>query len=277
MVKRIILIMALFLNSSLALADPGLTDSQKTDYSFKKLKSLGRTTQNKAYYEESEPGGILLDNSALITDSIPSTPPSTTTSTVKCYIPTPGDGRLLLTVDSSVAGSKCWKAKVTGVTQKNWIPPYYGSGYAARIFKSDNSTEIPTTDSSDWIFDYESGVLTFEGTCPDTGGIYLHAYKYVGNLGALVKAQIDSEAEFDALLFDVEGEISAGTTAQFFRGDKTWSSTLVGNFTANNIIVPAAGKIYLDGGTDTYITFNSTNNTIEFYIDNTYCGEISKP
>ena len=163
-----------------------LTDAQKLDYAFKKLKSLGRTASAKAYYEESEPGGILIPNATVFTDTIPSTPPPATTAVVKCYIPAPGDGRLLLTVDGTVASSKCWKATV-GTVQKNWIPPYYATAYAARIFKSDGTTEIPTTDPSDWIFDYESGVLTFDGTCPDTGGIYLHAYQYVGGLGGIAK------------------------------------------------------------------------------------------
>ena len=68
-----------------------LSDSEKIDYVFKKVKNLGRTSSSKAYYEESEPGGVLLQNSRLIMDPIPVTPPISTTGIVKCYTPA-GDG-----------------------------------------------------------------------------------------------------------------------------------------------------------------------------------------
>jgi len=43
----------------------------------------------------------------------------------------------------------------------------------------------------------------------------------------------------------------------------------------SDISVTTGKKIYLDGGTDTYIVFNSSANDIEFYIDNTLAGAFS--
>ena len=40
--------------------------------------------------------------------------------------------------------------------------------------------------------------------------------------------------------------------------------------------IPSANSIYLDGGKDTRIHFNSSNSTIEFYIDNELVGHIDK-
>ena len=40
-----------------------LTDTTKLDWAFKALKALGMTSTAKAYYEETEAGGIILDNS----------------------------------------------------------------------------------------------------------------------------------------------------------------------------------------------------------------------
>ena len=55
-----------------------LSDAEKIDYVFKKVKNLGRTSSAKAYYEESEPGGVLLQNSRLLMDPVPATPPLST-------------------------------------------------------------------------------------------------------------------------------------------------------------------------------------------------------
>jgi len=163
-----------------------LTDTTKLDWAFKALKALGMTSTAKAYYEETEAGGIILDNSYIWTGSIPTTPPTVTTGDVKPFVSgTTLPGRLLLTVDTSVASSKAWKAvsgaAPTGSILKEWVTPSYGNAYAVRIYRSDNTTEIPTTDASDWLFDYKAGVLAFQDACPDTGGIYLHGYYYQGN------------------------------------------------------------------------------------------------
>jgi len=154
-----------------------LDDTTKTDWIFKKLIQFGRTTNDKAYYEESESNKVFVHQSQILADTIPTTPPATSTSVIAAYTPS-GDGRLLLTKDASVAGSKAWKSNLT-----NWIPHTYNAGYFPRIYESDNTTEIPTTDSSDWYFDYETGILTFENTPPDTTGIYLEGYQYIGAVG----------------------------------------------------------------------------------------------
>jgi hypothetical protein len=154
-----------------------LSDTNKTDFLFKKSLKTARTSSDKAYYEESISTKNLVHQADILMGCVPSTPPVATTDVVKCYT-LAGDGRLALVKDTTVADSKAWKSNL-----ENWIPPSFGTGYFVRIYESDGTTEIPTTDSSDWLFDYESGVLTFQGDCPDASGIYLEAYQYIGVVG----------------------------------------------------------------------------------------------
>ena len=75
-------------------------------------------------------------------------------------------------------------------------------------------------------------------------------YTFPDSTGTVsLKEQFDTEAEFDSFLFDVESEIAAGTTAQFYRGDKSWSSTLVGTLTADGLTLGQSEYITL--GTQT--------------------------
>ena len=76
---------------------------------------------------------------------------------------------------------------------------------------------------------------------------------------------IDTEAEFDALLFDVESEIAAGTTAQFYRGDKTFTGTLIGTLTSDGLTL--GNNENLTFGVDTFYFDAVTSNDFELSDD----------
>lgn len=244
-----------------------LGDAIKTDLLFKKLKNLGYTTTAKAYYEEADLNKVLVHKDFILQEAIPSTPPASTTSVVKAFTPG-GDGRLLLTKDTSVANSKCWKAEVGGNVLQNWIPPFFGIGYFVKIYESDNSTEIPTTDPSDWVFDYEAGILTFQDTVPDATGIYLEAYQYVGQIGS------------GSLVNSVPAEQTTANTTYYVRttGNDTNDGLTTGTALAtlqeafNRIPANVLHTIVIDVGTGTFDAATLSGKTCQWrsYYDFTF-------
>ena len=62
-----------------------------------------------------------------------------------------------------------------------------------------NGVKIPTTHSSNWMFDYANGLLTFENT-PLTGSITISAYEYIGRT-----FQQYLDAEFNSIALGILG------------------------------------------------------------------------
>lgn len=161
-----------------------LSDSRKLDLVFKALLGREETTTAKAWYEEFANHATYLHKSEIYGDDIPSTPPSSSTSTIEVY------DTLELTLDNTVSGSRCWKARQTPGNSNSpqlthFIHPRFGQGYTARIYDN-NDNEIPTTDPSNWYFFYETGILIFENSPLNYGWqapFKLKAYRYVGSFG----------------------------------------------------------------------------------------------
>jgi hypothetical protein len=150
----------------------------KTDYTFKKAVGREFTTNVKLWYEEFPGQSRYVHRDLVWVDTIPELPPASSDSVIQVY------NTLVLVKDVTVSSYKAWKAEdPVGTRIRGFIPPIFGQGYMARIF--DNADrEIPTTDSSDWIFDYDNGVLAFS-TNPVSFGwnaanIKLKAYRYIG-------------------------------------------------------------------------------------------------
>lgn len=162
-----------------------LSESRKGDIVFKKIVGRRFTTTEKAWYED-EPGKLTTIHAQDVwTAEIPTTPPSNDTVDIKVY------DDLKLTEDNSVANHRSWLACETyGDTSTQltgFIPPRFGQGYTVRIYEDNGSgglgSEIPTTHPSEWFFDYENGVLTFENDPTNFGltlPIHIKGYRYIG-------------------------------------------------------------------------------------------------
>lgn len=177
-----------------------LSDQTKVDYTFKDFANKARSSNNVAYYEETIQRVRTLHSSKVWTESIPVEPPSTSTNVVKKFYPTDegGDGWIVMTMDRAVSNGLKWVALPThqvnwssgsadvSVVMNNFIPPTYGKKYIVKVYKGNNSI-IPELDTVDYFFDYETGILIFNGvtSMSETGlseatSIKIKVYQYVG-------------------------------------------------------------------------------------------------
>ena len=175
-----------------------ISDTQKTDYLFKKL-GFGITktdvNSNKSAANESIASPLLLrgDKVWQQASNIPATKPGSTTGVTTVYT---GATTVECTADITASTNRTWK---TGLT--DWIPPEFGSTYLVNVYVHDSSdasnaesisNKVFITGSGnddEWFFDYQSGVLHFIGdNLPDgvdfTGkSVYVAGARYTGAFG----------------------------------------------------------------------------------------------
>jgi hypothetical protein len=179
------------------------------DTSFKKLQNKRITTSTgKGIDEEKGASSLELYLPDVKTELIPGTPPGASTS-VLAYTGSIGQ---TLVVDTSVPGNLTWFAS-TGygnTTDANngsflsesqrlgdWISDKYdgfgtvsGAGYEIKVYDA-NSNLITKADPSDWLFDYQTGILVFNNTSTtyglvsSTGPFRVVGYRYIGNKGII--------------------------------------------------------------------------------------------
>ena len=175
-----------------------ISDTQKTDYLFKKLGfgiTKTDTNSNKSAANESIASPLLLrgDKVWQQASSIPGTKPSTSSSPVTVYT---GATTVECTADITASSNRTWKTDLT-----DWIPPEFGSTYLVNVYVHDSSDASNAEDISnkvfitgsgnddEWFFDYQSGVLHFIGdNLPDgvdfTGkSVYVAGARYTGAFG----------------------------------------------------------------------------------------------
>lgn len=149
-----------------------MLDATKINYSHKRLVGKQHTTNLKKFYEE-EDGVILFQHAKEIwIDKVESTPPTTTTQLIKVY------ENLEMVEDNTVQGRKSFYAvDGTGKRIKGFIPPSYGIDYNVNL--EIGGKKIPSSHSSNWMFDYANGVISFENN-PPVGDVKISAYQYIG-------------------------------------------------------------------------------------------------
>lgn len=179
-------------------------ESQKIDYLWKKVGyGVTKTAEpeSKQAFNESIPSPLLYRGDLIWTLSgdIPALPPANTTSLVQVYKDGGGAGyspTVQCTEDLTAPDNQTWKTNLT-----NWIPTQFGDNYLVQIYAAapgiTNAQTVGTklfgagSGSDDtWFFDYQSGVLNFNGaTIPTPIGtgtantIYVVGYRYVGEFG----------------------------------------------------------------------------------------------
>lgn len=173
-----------------------ISDAEKIDFLWKKViygvsKTAGATT--KAGSNETVASPLTVYSGNIWTQGdishIPSTPPSSTTSTIQVYY---GTSRIRCTVDPTAPANQTWFATSSysdlATRMGDFIPTTFGSNYLVRVFVGDPQTAgvriYPDTTGYEYVFDYVSGTLNFSASIPanvSTNGIYIQVYQYVGS------------------------------------------------------------------------------------------------
>ena len=178
-------------------------ESQKIDYLWKKVGyGVTKTAEpaSKEAFNESIASPLLYRGDLIWTQSgdIPATPPAATTALVQVYKDGVGSfsPAVQCTEDLTAPDNQTWKTNFT-----NWIPTQFGDNYLVQVYAGAANISNPQTagtklfgagSGSDdtWFFDYQSGVLNFNGaTIPTAIGtgtantIYVVGYRYVGEFG----------------------------------------------------------------------------------------------
>jgi len=149
----------------------------QNDKSFKTLINRRATSSAKAPYEEIGDRTINTHLDEVWVQALPEDP-------AQAVINGTAEQRSLftLTEDTSVASHLCYYAEYSGVRLRDWISDKYGSGYAVHLYQN-TGAEIFPTDSSDWIFDYQTGILTLNSSSGLSLPLKITGYRYIGNKG----------------------------------------------------------------------------------------------
>jgi len=183
-------------------------ESQQIDYLWKKLgygvaKTAGTTGAGaKQAYNESIASPLLYRGDLIWTQSssIPASPPSNTTDIIQVYKDGGGGGyspTVECSEDLTSPDNQTWQTNLT-----NWVPTQFGDNYLIQVYAANVGVTNPQTSGTKlfqsgsgnddtWFFDYQAGVLNFNGAnIPSviTGGvtgksIYIVGYRYVGVVG----------------------------------------------------------------------------------------------
>lgn len=148
--------------------------TNKEDRSFKTLINRETTdSNNKFYFNEYGADTINIHADDVWAETIPYDDPTLGISLGRV------EQQILftLTEDLTVPDSQSWKAGI-----KDWISPKFGANYVAHLFDGSNN-EIFPTDPLDWFFDYQTGILTFNGTLTRPTPLKITGYRYIGIKG----------------------------------------------------------------------------------------------
>lgn len=202
-----------------------ITDATKIDRAFKLTSGVAYTTSNKSLFEEAFASNFITrSNSIFIQDNnIPIPAPGSSTASVIFR------NDYAMTADNTVATGQSW---LSGLT--NWVPPTFDITYNIRIFLVNSGgshlQEVFLTDSTGPLFDYKSGILTFD-TNPlplqaGAVGIHINGYSYIGET-------LDT-------MFDADGYIRIPLT-----DSNTNPGTCFAGFTASKGLIVNPGSISL--------------------------------
>lgn len=169
-----------------------LTDSTKIDFSFRALINREFTTTAKKFYNEFGANTINMNTSEIWSQDVSSTPATAVNAGVAKqytdFVLSPLAG--YTTSAFYVASGSGWTPgdEVSRGTinlnylQRNFISDKYGADYAVTL-KDGNNTDIYPLDNIDWLFNYQTGILTIQDPgqgAYDYTSLKLSGYQYVG-------------------------------------------------------------------------------------------------
>jgi hypothetical protein len=257
-------------------------ESQQLDYLWKKLgygvaKTAGTTGAGaKQAYNESIASPLLYRGDLIWTQSgsIPTSPPSNTSDIVQVYKDGGGAGyspTVECSEDLTSPDNQTWLTNLT-----NWVPTQFGDNYLIQVYAANVGVTNPQTSGTKlfqsgsgnddtWFFDYQAGVLNFNGAnIPSviTGGvtgksIYIVGYRYVGIVGLSGGAATGSSISNGSSNVNVVssgGNVTVGvggtgnvavfsTTGEYLTGELSASGNVTGGNLVTGGLVSAAGNV----------------------------------
>ena len=258
-------------------------ESQKIDYLWKKVGyGVTKTAEpaSKEAFNESIASPLLYRGDLIWTQSgdIPATPPASTTSLVQVYKDGVGSfsPAVQCTEDLTAPDNQTWKTNST-----NWIPTQFGDNYLVQVYAAAANISNPQTagtklfgagSGSDdtWFFDYQSGVLNFNGaTIPTAIGtgtantIYVVGYRYVGEFGVDTTFISNGTSNVNIASSNANVTISVNGTSNVAVFSNTGAYitgavSVSGNITGGNII---SNNYYYANGTPVPPGITYTANT----------------
>jgi hypothetical protein len=255
-----------------------LADSTKVDFLWKKLGfGVAKTAPpaNKEAFNESIPSPLLMraDKVWQSSASIPGVKPSSSSSIVEIYQDAAGGSATVETTEDLTApDNQTWKTNLT-----DWIPTEFGSTYLVKVYVDTAGAAAPQSTGTQlfqagsgnedgWFFDYQAGVLNFNGdNIPSQIGtgvtgksIYIVGARYIGPFGVGGGTSIGNITVTDTTLSTTNAgaNIILQTTSQgTVQIDNTTAFNIsVGN-TAQRPSTPVTGDL----------RFNTTETAVEVY------------
>jgi hypothetical protein len=260
-----------------------LADSTKVDFLWKKLGyGVAKTAPpaNKEAFNESIPSPLLMrgDNVWQSSGDIPAVKPAATSSIVQIYQDAAGGSATVeCTEDLTSPDNQTWKTNLT-----NWIPTEFGSTYLVSVYVDDPGEAAPQStgtklfqsgsgNEDGWFFDYQAGVLNFNGdNIPSQIGtgvtgksIYVVGARYVGPFGVGGGSTIGNLTVTDTTVSttnagsDIVLQVTGNGTVNI---DTTTALQIAVGTTAQRPVTPSTGDL----------RFNSTNTSVEVYDGSTW-------
>ena len=254
-------------------------ESQKIDYLWKKVGyAVTKTAEAtvKEAFNESIPSPLLYrgDLVWMQSDQITGNPPAATTSIIQVYKDGVGSfsPSVECTEDLTAPDNQTWKTNLI-----NWVPTQFGDNYLVQVYVANSGVTNPQTSGTKlfqagsgsddtWFFDYQSGVLNFNGSnvpsqiaSPITGkSVYVVGYRYVGLIGVTNQPS---------------GNISGNTNI----GNLNFTDTTISTITTNsNIFLSPNGIGNIHVTTSLTASGNIVANTGAFFIgDGGYLGNLN--
>jgi hypothetical protein len=248
-------------------------ESQKIDYLWKKVGyAVTKTAEStvKEAFNESIPSPLLYrgDLVWMESDQITGNPPASTTSIIQVYKDGVGSfsPSVECTEDLTAPDNQTWNTNSI-----NWIPTQFGDNYLVQVYVANTGVTNPQTSGTKlfqagsgrddtWFFDYQSGVLNFNGAnvptqiaSPITGkSVYVVGYQYVGLIGVTNQpsGNISGNTNIGNLNF-TDTTISTITTNSniFLTPNGTGNIHVTTSLTASGNIVANTGAFFIgDGG-----------------------------
>jgi len=160
------------------------------DLSYKTLLNKRETSSNKQYYNEIGDNTINTNMDEVWTEAISTSPAQAISQGVAEQ-----KTLFILTEDITVSSQQCYYASDT-TRLKDWISDKYGTSYLVQLYQN-NDTQIFPTDPSTWSFNYQTGILTFNGSTVSFAKPFkISAYRYIGRKGSPYIGTADSVAVF---------------------------------------------------------------------------------
>lgn len=161
-------------------------------------------------------------------DPIPNVPPGISFGPLQLY------SSYVLTQDTTVPNSQTWfTAGPTGLSTdrlKNWVSDKYnssiyqpGQGYSVQLFTG-LGTQIPLGDTSNWLFDYVTGILVFGGSqtlgiaVTAAGPFSITAYRYVGRTGLSTSGLLTGTVGTTQIAYGIGSNIIGSSPNLVFSG-----------------------------------------------------------